>query len=71
MESNKPTSLFFDRGTKRKLEHMGSRHTVYLGAVSHWMARDIHFFSGYPVFGLEEGVDRDSQIQRIYPQKCG
>jgi hypothetical protein len=26
------------------------------------MARDIHFFSGYPVFGLEEVVDRDSQI---------
>jgi hypothetical protein len=35
------------------------------------MARDIHFFSGYRVFGLEEVVDRDSQIQRIYPQKCG
>jgi hypothetical protein len=25
------------------------------------MAVDIYFFSGYPVFGLEEKIDRDSQ----------
>jgi hypothetical protein len=27
-----------------------------------WMARDIHFFSGYPVFGLEEEMARDIQM---------
>jgi hypothetical protein len=29
----------------------------------HWMAGDIHFFSGYPVFGLEGEGDRDSHFR--------
>jgi hypothetical protein len=28
----------------------------------HWMRVDIHFFSGYPLFGLEDRGDRDNQI---------
>jgi hypothetical protein len=53
------------------LSHATPTKGLFGSVAIHWMARDIHFFSGYPVFGLEEVVDRDSQIQRIYPQKCG
>jgi hypothetical protein len=28
----------------------------------HWLAGNIHFSDGYPLFGLEDEVVRDSQI---------
>jgi hypothetical protein len=28
----------------------------------HWMAVDIHFFGGYPLFGLDGGGDRDNHF---------
>jgi hypothetical protein len=37
----------------------------------HWMAVDIHFFSGYPVFGLGAMMDKGNQILRNIPSKCG
>jgi hypothetical protein len=37
----------------------------------HWLAGDIHFFSGCPTFGLEDVRDRGNQISGIFPQKSG
>jgi hypothetical protein len=31
----------------------------------HWMAVDIHFFSGYPVFGLEGEVDSQNLARTV------
>jgi hypothetical protein len=35
------------------------------------MVRDIHFSSGYPMFGLGAMVDIGSQILWNIPSKCG
>jgi hypothetical protein len=37
----------------------------------HWLAGDIHFFSGCPMFGLEDVRDRGNQILGIFPEKTG
>jgi hypothetical protein len=37
----------------------------------HWMGVDIHFSSGYPLFGLKAEVDRDSQMLGIFSSNCG
>jgi hypothetical protein len=35
------------------------------------MVKDIHFFGGYPLFGLGAAVDKGSQIPQNIPSKCG
>jgi hypothetical protein len=50
-------------------------HVLFLGlfgsAAIHWMAVDIHFSSGYPLFGLKTKVDRDNQMLTIFSSNYG
>jgi hypothetical protein len=41
---------------------LSSSKGLFGSVAIHWIAVDIHFFSGYPVFGLRDTKDRDSHF---------